>query len=347
MYIKRILVAVALLGLVGMGIFSYFVYNTLLAPNTAFDTDQTYVYIKTNETYKDVFKQLHPLLKHPDKFDIVAHKKSYVNHVKPGRYKLKKGMNNNQIITVLRSKNKPFPVMFNNQERLQNLAQRISEQIEADSTSLMQAMTDSTFLAKNDFTKATALNMYIPNQYEFYWNTTAQDFRNRLLKEYKRFWNDKRLEKAKAIGLSPNQVQIMASIVQKETSNIGERKRIAGVYMNRFKHGIKLDADPTVIYALKKKNSDFDTVIKRVLYKDLTIQSPYNTYLSSGLPPGPIAMPDISSIEAVLNYEKHDFYYFVADPKRPGHHKFSKTLIQHNRNKRAYIHWLKKLNIRR
>src|SRR5699024_1879475 len=125
------------------------------------------------------------------------------------------------------------------------------------------------------------------------------------------------------------------------------RKRIAGVYMNRYKHGIKLDADPTVIYAIKKKKHDFDTLIKRVLFDDLDIDSPYNTYLHSGLPPGPISMPDISSIEAVLHYEKHHFYYFVADPEHPGYHKFSKTLRQHNINKRAYVRWINKLNITR
>src|SRR5699024_3014611 len=125
---------------------------------------------------------------------------------------------------------------------------------------------------------------------------------------YHRFWNKERLAQAKKIGLTPNQVQILASIVQKETAQVDERKRIAGVYMNRYKHGIKLDADPTVIYAIKKKKHDFDTLIKRVLFDDLDIDSPYNTYLHSGLPPGPISMPDISSIEAVLHYEKHHFY---------------------------------------
>lgn len=347
MYIRRILVAVALLGLVGMGIFSYYIYNTLLTPNTAFNNENAYVFIKTDATYKDVYDELKPLLKNPENFDVVARQKSYVENIKPGRFELKKGMSNNDIITVLRSRNNPFPIIFNNQERLQNLADRISTQIEADSTSLMKAMTDSIFLAKNDFTRATALTMYIPNKYQFYWNTSATEFRKRMLKEYKRFWTEKRLKKAKDIGLKPKQVEILASIVQKETAKIDERKRVAGVYMNRFKRGIKLDADPTVIYALKKKKRDFDTIIKRVLYKDLEIQSPYNTYVNAGLPPGPITMPDISSIDAVLNYEKHDFYYFVANPKRPGYHKFAKSLAQHNHNKRAYVRWINKMGIER
>lgn len=347
MYIRRILIAIALLGAIGLGIFSYYIYNTLLTPNTAFDDGHQFVHVKTGASYASVYEQLKPLLKNPESFDVVAEKKSYVNHVKPGRFKLKKDMSNNDIINTLRSKNSPLAINFNNQERLQNLAGRVSEQLEADSTALMAAMTDSTFLATNDFTLANALNMYIPNQYQFYWNTSAEGFRKRMLKEYKRFWTDQRLKTAKKDDLTPQQVQIIASIVQKETAMVEERKRVAGVYINRFKRGIKLDADPTVIYALKKKHKDFDTIIKRVLYKDLDIKSPYNTYLNSGLPPGPITMPDISSIDAVLHYEKHDFYYFVADPERPGYHKFAKSLRQHNRNKRAYSRWINKMGIMR
>lgn len=347
MYIKRIILAIALIGLVVMGIFSYFVYRTLLSPNTAFTNAEAYVYIESDATYQDVYQQLQPLLKDADKFTIVAEQKQYTDNIRPGRYIITKGMNNNEIINVLRSKNTPLPVIFNNQERLQNLAQRISEQLEADSLTLIKAMTDSTFLAEAGFTPANALNMYIPNQYEFYWNTSAKEFRSRMQKEYHRFWDNAKLKKAKAIGLTPNQVQILASIVQEETAKIDERPRIAGVYMNRINRGMKLQADPTVIYAIKKQSQNFDTIIRRVLYKDLKIDSPYNTYQHIGLPPGPIAMPDISSIKAVLNYEKHDYLFFVANPKKPGYHSFAKTLRQHNRNKQIYINWVNTLDIQR
>lgn len=347
-YIRHILTAIALLGLIGMAIFSYYIYQTLLAPNTAFEEPQAFVHIKSDDTYKEVYQQLDSLLKDPEKFDAAARKKDYISHVKPGRYKLEKGMNNNAIIIALQRHNLPLPVVFNNQNRLAQLAQRISKQIEADSNTLLRAMRDTLFLAKNDFTRATALNMYIPNQYELYWNTSATQFRERMLKEYKRFWNEERLDKANSINLSPNQVQTLASIVQKETSQVDERKRVAGVYMNRYNKEMKLDADPTVIYALKHSGNKFDTTtIKRVLYKDLKIKSPYNTYLHKGLPPGPIAMPDISSIDAVLNYEDHDFLYFVADPENPGYHNFSRNLSQHNQKKRAYVKWLRKLDIKR
>lgn len=348
MYIRRILVIVLLLVAVGMGVFSYFVFQTLLTPNTSFQEEYQYIYIKNDDNYNDVLEKISPLLKDPETFNTVARQKKYVINIKPGRFQLLKNMTNNDIINALRSRNVPLNIVFNNQDRLPKLAGRISHQLEADSTELMTAMTDTVFLRENGFSSQTALNMYIPNKYEFYWNTSAKKFRERMLKEYKRFWNENRLEKAEEIGLTPNEVQNLAAIVQKETAQAVERKRVAGVYMNRLHNGWKLEADPTVIYALKNNGTTYDTTTyKRVLYKDLKIDSPYNTYLNEGIPPGPIAMPDISSIEAVLNYEQHDYFYFVANPKKPGFHNFSKTLAQHNRYKREYVNWLKKINISR
>ena len=208
-------------------------------------------------------------------------------------------------------------------------------------------MQSKDFLADNSFDDATALGMYIPNKYEFFWNTSAEEFRSRMKKEYDRFWTDTRLQRAEEIGLTPAQVITMASIVQKETAKVDERPRVAGVYMNRYKNGWKLDADPTVIYAIKEKTQNFDTITKRVLYKDLELDSPYNTYKYATIPPGPISMPDISSIEAVLNYEDHDYFYFVANVENFGYHKFAKTLAQHNRNKQEYIRWINKKGIKR
>ena len=221
-----------------------------------------------------------------------------------------------------------------------DLAGRIAGQIEADSASLVQVMKDTSFLKANDLDVENALGMYVPNKYEFFWNTSAEDFRKRMLTEYKRFWNDERLAKAEDIGLTPQEVIVVASIVQKETAKVDERAKVAGVYMNRINNGWKLDADPTVIYAIKKETGNFDTIIKRVLYKDLTLDSPYNTYLYSSLPPGPIFMPDISSIDAVLNFQNHDYFFFVADVQNFGYHKFAETLAQHNRNKQEYVRWI-------
>lgn len=347
MYIRKILIAIAILGVIALGIFSYYVYNSIFSSNTAFDSKQETLYIPTGAGFQTVMDSLSPLLKDPESFRMVAEKKGYAGNVRPGRYFLKKGMNNNELVNVLRIGNKPVKVVFNNQERLEDLAGRIGKQIEADSISLLNSFKESAFLSENNFTERNALGMYIPNQYELYWNTSAEEFRTRMKKEYDRFWTESRLQKAETIGLTPYEVITLASIVQKETAKVDERPRVAGVYMNRYRNGWKLDADPTVIYAIKEKTRNFDTVIKRVLYKDLELDSPYNTYKYRQLPPGPIFMPDISSIEAVLNYEDHDYYYFVADVENFGYHKFAKTLAQHNRNKQEYVRWINKQGINR
>lgn len=347
MYIKKILIIIALLGIIVLGYFSYKIYTSIFTPNTDFETENVTVFIPTGAPYSAVRDSLKPYLKNLSAFDAVAQKKGYVSNVKAGKYIIPKGINNNELTNLLRVGNKPVKLTFNNQERLENLAGRIASQIEADSASLLIAMKDEEFLTQNEFTEANALGMYIPNQYEFFWNTSAEGFRKRMQKEYNTFWTKERLSKAEEIGLTPHQVTVLASIVQKETAKVDERPKVAGVYMNRFKNNWKLDADPTVIYALKLQNKNFDTIIKRVLYKDLTIDSPYNTYLYNTLPPGPIAMPDISSIDAVLNYQDHDYFFFVADVENFGYHKFAENLAQHNRNKQAYIRWINSQGVNR
>ncbi len=347
MYFKKILLAIALIGLVIAAFISYKIYNTMFVSNTAFNNAQAYIYIPTNATYRDVREQLQPLVKDIGGFDALASQKKYTTNIKAGKYAIKKGMNNNDIINSLRVNNIPVKVSFNNQETLERLAGRISAQIEADSLQLLEVMKDSKFLKENDFSSKTVLGMYIPNSYEFFWNTSAEQFRDRMLTEYRRFWNETRLEKAEKLGLTPSQVTTMASIVHKETAKVDERPRVAGVYLNRLKIGMLLQADPTVIYAVKETTGNFDQVIKRVLYKDLEVDSPYNTYKYVGLPPGPIAMPDISAVDAVLNYETHDYFYFVADVKNFGYHKFAKTLAQHNVNRQEYVRWINRQGINR
>lgn len=347
MYFKKILLAIALIGLVIAAFLSYKIYNAMFKPNTAFNNEMAYIYIPTNATYDVVREQLEPLVDNINNFDALASQKEYITNIKAGKYAIKKGMNNNDIINTLRINNLPVKVSFNNQETIEKLAGRISAQIEADSLQLLEAMKDVKFLSENDFSIKTALSMYIPNSYEFFWNTSAEQFRERMLTEYKRFWNETRLAKAKSIGLTPEQVITLASIVHKETAKVDERPRVAGVYMNRYKIGMLLQADPTVIFAVKQATGNFDQVIKRVLYKDLEVDSPYNTYKYVGLPPGPIAMPDISAIDAVLNYEKHNYFYFVADVKNFGYHKFAKTLSQHNINRQEYVRWINQQGVNR
>ncbi|MBT8309730.1 MAG: endolytic transglycosylase MltG [Flavobacteriaceae bacterium] len=347
MYLKRILLAIVLIGLVVAGYFAYFIYSAMIAPNTAFQNEEAYLYIPTNASYQDVRDDLEPLLKSIKKFDALAKRKKYTTNVKPGRFVIKKDMSNNDIINSIRSNNLPIKVSFNNQETIMHLAGRIADQIEADSTSLIKAMIDSKFLQANDFNEDTAISMYIPNSYEFFWNIPAEKYRDRMLKEYNKFWTENRLNKAKNLNLSEVEVMTLASIVQKETAKVDERPRVAGVYINRLKIGMPLQADPAIIFGMKKATGNFDLVIKRVLYKDLEMDSPYNVYKNRGLPPGPIAMPDISSIDAVLNYEKHDYLYFVVNVQNFGYHKFAKSLSEHNRNKQEYVRWINKQGINR
>lgn len=244
----------------------------------------------------------------------------------------------------MRSQNRPIKVTFNNQERLENLAGRLSQQMEPDSLSLLNAMTDPAFLKENGLDIHTALSVYLPNSYETYWNTSAEGFRDKMLGYHKQFWTADRLAKAKKFDLTPSEVYTVASIVQKETAKVDEMPRVAGVYLNRLSRGIKLDADPTVIYAKKKSENNFEQQIKQVLYVHLEIDNPYNTYRYASLPPGPIATPDLVAINAVLNPEMHDYLYFVADVQNFGYHKFAKTLTQHNRNAAEYRRWIAKNN---
>ena len=347
MYRKKILVAILLIGVVVGGIFAYTVYSSIFSPNTAFENEKAYLFIASEASFDEVMEDIAPLLNDVNSFVEVAKRKGYITNVKPGHYTVKKGMNNNEIINSIRSSNTPVKVSFNNQERLENLAGRIAGQLEVDSLTLLNTMRDPVFLKKHDLNAKTALSMYIPNSYELFWNCSAEEFRNRMLIEYKRFWNTNRIAKARTLKLTKSEVYTVASIVQKETAKVDERPRVAGVYLNRIRKGMKLDADPTVIYAVKSVKNDWDMEIKRVLFKDLETVSPYNTYRNAGVPPGPIFMPDISSIDAVLNAERHSYYYFVANVERFGYHKFAKTLTQHNANSAAYRRWISKQGIKR
>jgi UPF0755 protein len=340
MYIKKILLAIVVIGLIVAAFFANFVYKAMLKPNTSFNNESAYIFVSSNASYEEVRSQLVNLLDDIESFDDLAEQKKYTTNIKAGKFEIKKGMTNNDIINSIRSKNLPIKLSFNNQESLEKLAGRIAGQIEADSLALLTAMKDVSFLSENKFNDATSLGMYIPNSYEFFWNTSAEAFRNRMLKEYNRFWNASRLEKAKAINLTPNEVIALASIVHEESKQASEQPRIAGVYLNRIRIGMPLQADPTLKFAAYQLPKYQNTVIKRVLNVHKDIDSPYNTYKHRGLPPGLIAMPDITAIDAVLNSEKHKYLYFAADAKRLGFHKFAKTLSQHNVNAREYQRYL-------
>jgi len=322
-------------------------YRDIFSDNTRFSENEVYVYVPTEATYDQVKAIVSPYIKDMDRFEKVAIKKAYPERQdKSGKFLLNKGMNSNDIINSLRQ-NVPVNLAFNNQERLENFAGRIGSQIEADSLSLMNAFTDESFLTENGFTKDNVLCLFVPNSYEFFWNTSAKKFRDKMAKEYRKFWNTERLEKAKKLNLTPIQVAILASIVHKETVKKDERPIVAGVYLNRLQKGMKLEADPTVIYAVKLQSNDFDQIIKRVLNKDLVTDSPYNTYKYTGLPPGPIAMPDITALDAVLNPAKHNYIYFCASVTRFGYHEFAVTPAQHEANRQKYVAWISQQGIKR
>jgi UPF0755 protein len=344
--IKKIISIVSIVVITGLIIYGFILIRQIFSENTKFAEKEMFVHIPTDSNYEDVKIIIAPFVANLDRFEMVANKMSYPENVKAGRFLLTKGMNSYELVKAMRY-NVPVKLAFNNQERLENFAGRVGSQIEADSLSLLTSFKDSIFMKENGFTEENVLAMFIPNTYEFYWNTSADKFRDKMIKEYRNFWNKERVAKAEQQGLTPVEATILASIVHKESVKKDERPRIAGVYLNRLRVGMPLQADPTVIYALKMKANDFDQVIKRVFYNDLTMVSPYNTYMNIGLPPGPIAMPDITALEAVINPEKNDFIYFCASVDRFGYHEFAATLKEHNVNAKKYSDWINAQGVKR
>jgi len=321
----------------------YNLYLGINEPNVNLNGNKsTYIYIPTGANYNDVTNILykHNLIINRSSFEWVAEKKNYINHIKPGRYKIKSKMSNNALVNLLRSgKQEPINLVFNKIRTKERFAGIISNQIEADSTSILNRLNDSDYLKKYNKNKATAMSLFIPNTYELYWNTSTDKFINRMYIEYKKFWNKARLNKAKKLNMSPTDIIILASIVEEETIKNDEKPTVAGVYINRLHKNIRLQADPTVRFAI----GDFE--VKRILNKHLKIDNPYNTYKYNGLPPGPICIPTISSIDAVLNYKHHNYLYFCAKDDFSGYHSFAKTLKEHNKNASKYRSALNKNKI--
>jgi UPF0755 protein len=344
--LKKIISIVSIVLISALVVYGFILIGQIFADNTKFSEKEIYVHIPTDSNYEDVKKIIASYVDNIDRFEMVANKMSYPENLSAGRFLFTKGMNSYELIKTLR-KNVPVSLAFNNQERIENLAGRVGSQIEADSVSLLASFKDSIFLKENGFNEDNVLAVCIPNTYEIYWNTTADKFRDKMIKEYRKFWSKERVAKAAEQNLTPVEATILASIVHKESVKKDERPRIAGVYLNRLRLGMPLQADPTVIFAIKKRDNDFDQVIKRVFYNDLTMASPYNTYMNTGLPPGPIAMPDITALEAVLAPEKNDFIYFCASVDRFGYHEFAATLAEHNKNAKKYSDWISSQGVKR
>ncbi len=323
-----------------------YIINKAFTGNTKFEKEEVFVYVPTDSKYEDVKKILAPYIENQSKIDWVASKRDYDSNVIAGKFLLKKGMSSFSIVRALRL-NTPVKLAFNNQEKVQDLFVRLASQIEPDTTKLKEIFTNDTFLLENGLNTDNVMSFFIPNSYEFYWNISPQEFSEKLTKEYKIFWNDGRLAKAKALNLTPAQVYTLASIVHKETAKADERPKVAGVYLNRLNKNMPLQADPTVIYALKQKANNWDLVVKRVMHNDLLVNSSYNTYKNTGLPPGPIFMPDVSAIDAVLNSEKHNYLYFCASLEKFGYHEFATNYDEHLKVAAKYADWVKKQNYKR
>lgn len=289
--------------------------------------------IPHNAVYGQVCDSLkaHDALENYKAFLWVAQKKNYPGLVKPGRYLLEKGMSNNELIDMLRvGKQEPVDLTFTNIRKKEQFAAAIEKYLEPDSAQILKLFYDTTLIKSLGFTPSTFSTMFIPNTYEMYWTTTPVSFAKRMKIEYDKFWDETRRAKAEKIGLSPAEVSVLASIVQEETIKPDEKPVVAGLYLNRLKRGIPLQADPTIKFAV----NDFS--IRRVLNTHLEMDSPYNTYKFAGLPPGPINFPEISTIDAVLNFQKHNYLYMCAKGDFSGYHNFARTLAEHNRNAESY-----------
>jgi len=322
---------------------AYILYSIVLKPNVWTPNDESVaITIPTGSDFEDVKLILYAkgLVVNRKYFEWWAEKKKYPQLVKPGKYLIQSGMSNNELINLLRSGEQvPVQLIFNNVRDIYQVAQKVSQQIEADSAAIVDLITDSTYLTLLGLNNETASVLFIPNTYEMYWNTSAEGFIKRMHEEYIKFWSGSRTSKARSIDLTIPEVVTLASIVEKETNKDDEKPQVAGVYINRLKAGWRLQADPTVIYALN------DYSIKRVLNKHKEIKSPYNTYLVAGLPPGPICIPSIASIDAVLNYDHHNYLFFCAKDDLSGYHVFAKTNRQHAKNAKKYQEALNKMGV--
>ncbi|RPG58933.1 MAG: endolytic transglycosylase MltG [Flavobacteriaceae bacterium TMED81] len=325
--------------LIGTGIIFISLLTVFYFPNTKVaDTSQS-IFVPTGTSFATLKEILEPHLRSTITFSLAAKAKRF-DTPRIGHFVLKPSMGNQQIINALRSVNTPIQVVFNNQQTIAHLAGRVAEQLQLDSLSLIKEIESPYFMDSVNLNREELLSLFLPNSYEMYWNISAAEFCQRMKRENDLFWNESRESKRKRLNMSRAEVITLAAIVNEESRKVDERPRVAGVYLNRLRRGMKLQADPTVVYAMKRQANDFDLVVRRVLYKDLEIKSAYNSYKYRGLPPGPITMPDISSVDAVLSPESHDYLFFVVDPKNPGYHLFASTYNEHLANRKVYVRWL-------
>ncbi len=341
---KKIFFVLFILAFLG-GSLAYLFYDKIFNPNVVENLDDPLIYIPTGSTYEDVINILieKECLIDQKSFHWVAKKMKYdQSEIKSGRFKLQSGWSNRQLINHLRlGKQEPVKLVINNVRTLPELFDLLGGYLEATPEQLRTYFTDPNFLDSTSYSSNTLLTHFIPNTYEVYWNTSPANLFNKLKKEKEKFWSTKdRTAKLKSKSLSVDEAYTLASILEKESTNNQEKPTIAGVYLNRIKRGIRLQADPTVVFAVG------DFTINRVLHKHLAHPSPFNTYIHAGLPPGPICMPSVSSLEAVINAEDHNYIFFCAKPGYNREHAFAETSAEHGRNARKFHRWLDEQGIK-
>ena len=314
-------------------ILAWFAYGAIFKSNVKTENVNNDIFIPQKSTVEDVSSLLKKanIINNECTFLFVSKLKRFQMPSKGGKYVIENGWSNNQIINTLRIGSEvPVDLTFNNIRTQSELAARLSQQLRLDSVDIMELFEDYDYIHAMGFDFETVISVFIPNTYHVFWTIEADDLFKRMKREYDAFWTKDRLEKAQKLNLSPIEVITLASIVEEETKKESEKPIVAGVYINRLKRGWKLDADPTVKFAVG------DPTLRRILTKHINVDSPYNTYKYKGLPPGPIRVPNIISIDAVLNYQQHSYMFFCAKPDLSGTHYFAKTLREHNNNARKY-----------
>lgn len=331
--IAIIAVAVLLIG----GYFAYTFLEKYKLNNVA---KEGYVYIPTGASFAQVLDSIGPYIKDNEAFKEVALQKDLDKKIKPGRYRIESGTGNNSLVNMIKAGNQTEDTFrIGDFGTVYQMIGRVSRKTEADSLSFIK--TFDKIAQEKGLSSAEDLKPYFfSDTYQFYWTVKPEEFFKKFETDYNQFWTPERIAKEKKLGLSRNQIYALASIVYKESGGKpDEQKTIAGLYLNRYRKGMKLQSDPTVIYAVTKQEN-FKKEIKRVLYKHLSTPSPYNTYANKGIPPGPICVVDKPSVDAVLNAENHNYIFMCADPNRLGYHKFTASDAEHAKNAKAYQDWL-------
>jgi len=320
---------------------SVYTYQMLFSPNFLINHPDKMIIIDDETDFKGLTNQLieDTLLNDVISFSFLSKLMKYSENIKVGAYKVKMNMSNYDLISMLRAGDQtPINITFSYSRKINDLAQKISEKLKISEKDLMDFITENS-QSNYGFDNQNIIGMFLPDTYEVYWDITPKNLLDRMKSEYDKFWNSERTTKLERVNLSKNEVITLASIVASETNKIDEADRIAGVYINRLRKNMLLQADPTLIYAA----NDFS--IRRVLNKHKKIKSPYNTYMNKGLPPGPIRLSPKKYIDAVLNFENHRFIFFCAKDDFSGYHEFAITLSEHNKNARKFQRALNKRKI--